>query len=67
MVVRSWNAQLGGQRSGLPEQCMPLKLLHANAKAFEETESHRRSEHGPQSQSVPSIFDRSRAVSCVSY
>ena len=38
----AWNAQLGGARRGLPEQCMPLKILHGNAKAFEETERNTR-------------------------
>ena len=42
----AWNAQLGGSRHGLPEQCMPLKILHANAKAFEETESRRQQADG---------------------
>jgi hypothetical protein len=33
--------QLAGQRHGVQENCMPMKLLHANAKAFEERESRR--------------------------
>ena len=36
----AWNAQLGGARRGLQEQCMPIKILHANAKSFETTESY---------------------------
>ena len=38
-----WNAQLGGSKHGLPDGCMPLKILHGNAKAFEQTESNRES------------------------
>ena len=35
-----------GRKHGWPGHCMPMKIMHANARSFKQTESHRMQEDG---------------------